>query len=185
MGKGSLTVKVGAGYDALPINGANVVIKDDNGSVLYNLKTDMSGRTETVSLYAPDKANTLNPDYTGATYSTYRVEVSSPGLVSEVINGVQIFDTIESLEEVTMHPYVKGEGAAHTVDIPPHEQVLRDQRNQVGATSSRVLQRVIIPDFITVHLGRYNVSARNIRVPFPAYIKNVASSEIYPTWPGF
>src|SRR5262249_25149749 len=45
------------------------------------------------------------------------------------------------------------------------------------------MPRVIIPEFITVHLGRYNQSARNIRVPFPLYIKNVASSEIYPTWP--
>lgn len=41
----------------------------------------------------------------------------------------------------------------------------------------------IIPEFITVHLGRPNAEARNVRVPFAQYIKNVASSEIYPTWP--
>jgi peptidoglycan hydrolase-like protein with peptidoglycan-binding domain len=41
----------------------------------------------------------------------------------------------------------------------------------------------IIPDYITVHLGTPNANARNIRVPFPEYVKNVASSEIYPTWP--
>lgn len=42
----------------------------------------------------------------------------------------------------------------------------------------------IIPEYITVHLGDPNdPSARNIRVPFIDYIKNVASSEIYPTWP--
>ncbi len=40
-----------------------------------------------------------------------------------------------------------------------------------------------IPDFITVHLGRPSDKAQNIRVSFPDYIKNVASSEIYPTWP--
>lgn len=43
--------------------------------------------------------------------------------------------------------------------------------------------RPIIPEFITVHLGRPNAEARNVRVPFAQYIKNVASSEIYPTWP--
>ncbi|HAX84297.1 MAG TPA: spore cortex-lytic protein [Ruminococcaceae bacterium] len=43
--------------------------------------------------------------------------------------------------------------------------------------------RPIIPEFITVHLGRPNAAARNVRVPFAQYIKNVASSEIYPTWP--
>ena len=41
----------------------------------------------------------------------------------------------------------------------------------------------IVPEFITVHLGRPNAAARNVRVPFSQYIKNVASSEIYPTWP--
>lgn len=40
-----------------------------------------------------------------------------------------------------------------------------------------------IPETITVHLGLPDQPAENITVPFPDYIKNVASSEIYPTWP--
>ncbi len=40
-----------------------------------------------------------------------------------------------------------------------------------------------IPDSITVHLGRPDREAQNVTVPFVDYIKNVASSEIYPTWP--
>lgn len=40
-----------------------------------------------------------------------------------------------------------------------------------------------IPEFITVHLGAPNSNAPNVQVSFPEYIKNVASSEIYPTWP--
>ncbi len=42
---------------------------------------------------------------------------------------------------------------------------------------------ITIPEFITVHLGAPSSSAQNVRVPFIDYIKNVASSEIYPTWP--
>lgn len=42
---------------------------------------------------------------------------------------------------------------------------------------------VTIPETITVHLGAPSSNARNITVPFDEYIKNVASSEIYPTWP--
>ena len=43
---------------------------------------------------------------------------------------------------------------------------------------------VTIPEYITVHLGEPDDSgAPNVRVPFIDYIKNVASSEIYPTWP--
>ena len=40
-----------------------------------------------------------------------------------------------------------------------------------------------IPESITVHLGAPNENADNVTVSFPDYIKNVASSEIYPTWP--
>lgn len=40
-----------------------------------------------------------------------------------------------------------------------------------------------IPENIVVHLGAPDEAARNVTVPFRDYIKNVASSEIYPTWP--
>jgi len=40
-----------------------------------------------------------------------------------------------------------------------------------------------IPENITVHLGRPDDNAPNITVSFPEYVKNVASSEIFPTWP--
>ena len=41
----------------------------------------------------------------------------------------------------------------------------------------------VIPEYITVHLGLPDEPAENVRVAFPDYIKNVASSEIYPNWP--
>ncbi len=41
----------------------------------------------------------------------------------------------------------------------------------------------VIPEFITVHLGRPDSPAENVTVSFTDYLKNVASSEIYPTWP--
>ncbi len=44
-------------------------------------------------------------------------------------------------------------------------------------------QTPVIPETITVHLGAPGTNARNVTVPFVDYIKNVASSEIYPTWP--
>ncbi|MDR0287866.1 MAG: peptidoglycan-binding protein [Clostridiales bacterium] len=187
MGLGYLIVKTSMANDAIPIKGANVVIKDTNGNILHTLTTDISGKTEKVQLFAPDKIYDQDPCYKGATYSTYRVEVNYPGYITEIINGVQIFDTIESLEPVNMHPIINGENTEHVIDIPPHKQILDPPFNQqgpIGLSISRVLQRVIIPEYITVHLGRYtDTSARNVRVPFPFYVKNVTSSEIYPTWP--
>ena len=41
----------------------------------------------------------------------------------------------------------------------------------------------IIPEYITVHLGAPDSNAQNVTVPFTDYVKNVASSEVYPTWP--
>lgn len=41
----------------------------------------------------------------------------------------------------------------------------------------------VIPEYITVHLGKPNQNAPNVQVPFVDYVKSVASSEIYPTWP--
>ena len=61
-----------------------------------------------------------------------------------------------------------------------------------GAVSIRAPERrneplpaspVAIPETITVHLGAPSANAQNVTVPFADYIKNVASSEIYPTWP--
>ena len=45
------------------------------------------------------------------------------------------------------------------------------------------LGRPVVPQVITVHLGTPKSGARNVTLPFREYIKNVASSEIYPTWP--
>ena len=41
----------------------------------------------------------------------------------------------------------------------------------------------VIPEYITVHLGRPTEYARNVTLPFLEYVANVASSEIFPTWP--
>ena len=40
----------------------------------------------------------------------------------------------------------------------------------------------VIPEYVTVHLGSPSSNAPNVTVSFPDYIKNVASSEIFPTW---
>ena len=45
------------------------------------------------------------------------------------------------------------------------------------------LKLPVIPEFITVHLGAPNESAPNVTLAWADYIKNVASSEIFPTWP--
>jgi len=186
MGQGYLIVRASMANDVLPVQDAVVTVRDDSGQILYTLKTDTSGETEAVALCAPDRALSLDPGFFGVPYSTYQVELQADGFVTEVINGVQILDGEEAVEQVDMHPLIPGENEVHILDIEPHVQVLNEPRYQRGPIeplAGRAMQRVFIPEIITVHLGHYTASARNIQVPFPLYIKNVASSEIYATWP--
>ena len=176
MGQGYLMVRTSMANDALPIEGAVVTIKDDSGKTLYTKETNASGETEPVALYAPDKELSLDVNYTGVPYSTYRVEVTHPGFVAEIFTGVQIFDTEEAVLIVDMHPLLEGMEPVHITEIPPHQLVtgeLRAQQAPTAPIAGRILQRVIIPDFITVHLGHYTANARNVRVPFPLYVKNM------------
>ncbi|MBO4794762.1 MAG: ATP-binding cassette domain-containing protein, partial [Clostridia bacterium] len=77
-----------------------------------------------------------------------------------------------------------------TVDIPPHELAPRRTFAKNGAENAAVqtaiypsAREVLIPQNITVHLGAPDSNAPNVTVPYTEYLKSVASSEIYPTWP--
>ncbi|MCL2369813.1 MAG: peptidoglycan-binding protein [Firmicutes bacterium] len=68
--------------------------------------------------------------------------------------------------------------------IPPPAVTLPVQSSRVGSNAQNPVRRVFIPTQITVHLGvPTNTAARNVHVPFVEYIANVASSEIFATWP--
>ena len=70
--------------------------------------------------------------------------------------------------------------AAQPAD-PPETRSLAQRE---ALTGPRAASQVYVPQYITVHLGAPgDASARNVTVSFRDYIKNVASSEIYPTWP--
>ena len=71
------------------------------------------------------------------------------------------------------------------IDVPPPAVLQPQARVQIGGVQGAgPVRQVFIPTYVTVHLGRPdNLNARNVRVPFIEYIANVASSEIFPTWP--
>ena len=67
-------------------------------------------------------------------------------------------------------------------DYPP--KIAESEIKPVNESGEIVLSRVVIPQTIVVHDGPpSNQSATNYYVPYRDYIKNVASSEIYSTWP--
>ncbi|MDR3262730.1 MAG: peptidoglycan-binding protein [Clostridiales bacterium] len=74
--------------------------------------------------------------------------------------------------------------ADEEINIPPIGLLLPTNQLHYTVASSRTLKDVYIPEYITVHLGTPNNNAvRNVSVRFEDYIKNVASCEIFPSWP--
>jgi len=191
MGLGYLKVEVTTGDDALPVENAAIVVKDSFGRVIYRAATNDVGQTNVIGVYAPNKESTLDPNNKEPHYSTYTVEVSVPGkYATEIVHNVQVFDTIESILPVKLLPLPEGTNCdIDVIETPPPAVELPIPRMQEGPSEFQMERagigrgEVFIPDYITVHLGPPTVSARNVRVKFTDYIKNVASSEIYPTWP--
>ncbi len=186
MGTGYLIIQARTADGALPLTGVRVRIKGHQGMVLHELITDENGETKQISLQAVDRRLSLDPSYTGIPYSTFKLEAEAEGFNSLHITGVQIFDGEKAIQPVTLIPMLEGQIIPHRQDIfiGKHAIALTKRQNQLGPfMESLILRHVIIPDPITVHLGTPASSAQNVHVPFPDYVKNVASSEIYPTWP--
>lgn len=183
---GFLIVQVYADNKALPIAGANIEITGSETNLTET--TDGSGKTREIPLSAPSKDFSLDPQSDVKPYSEYNIKVSKPGLKTSVINGVQIFDGETSIQNVYLTA-IEGDSSINYNEIsppvlwgkyPPKINEIEKQED----LGERVLPYVIIPEYIIVHDGiPTNSSATNYIVSFPDYIKNVASSEIYSTWP--
>ena len=188
MGLGYLIVETRTNFETLPVADARVKITDTNGFVIYELTTDTNGKTKQVSLETVDRQYSLDPNYQGHPYVSYNMRVEAAGYETISVNGIHIFDGETAVQPVTMLPMPNNEDYPVTfhVNIGEHAVEMDTERHQEGFTPTiepRIMRHVIIPDSITVHLGRPDSSAQNVRVPFIDYIKNVASNEIYATWP--
>lgn len=143
-----------------------------------------------IPLYAPCADDSLKKDGKEP-YALYHIDIRKKGWQTQHIKNIQIFADVHSSLQVVMIP---DEGENHTslVSLIP-EHVLYHTANATPVSPSPspnakgvktdMLREVIIPTNITVHLGRPDRNAENLTVPFLYYLKNVASSEIYPTWP--
>ena len=188
MAIGYLIVQARTASDALPIQGASIQILDDRGGSVYELISDENGETEKVSLETVDKSLSLDPDYSGIPYVRYDVMAQVEGYESFHISGIPIFEGETAIQPLAFVPVQTGQARNN----PPVNEIkignfgvdMQECRSQEGpAARPYVLRNVVIPNPITVHLGTPASSASNVRVSFPDYVKNVASSEIYPTWP--
>lgn len=182
---GSLRVDV-TDRDGRPIDGATaeISITGEPETTLESIQTDSNGQTESVELPAPPFEYTENPGVTQP-YSEYSIIVRAPGFAPVSINGIDIFSSRRSIQDVRLTE------ASQVVTIGPNTlfgnyppKIPEASIKPITSTGEIVLDRVVVPGTVVVHDGvPTDSTASNYYVSFPDYIKNVACSEIYPTWP--
>ena len=195
MDRGSLQIHVVSIQNSFPIQNARVIIKEQGseGRVLEQLDTNSSGQTEEVSLAAPPESISLDPEAAIAErpYAEYDLEISAQGFEPLTINGTEILSGSTALQTAALTPLEMGMEAQETIDIPDHTlygsfppKIAEPEIKPVNESGEIVLSRVVVPETIVVHDGvPSDRSAKDYYVPYRDYIKNVASSEIYSTWP--
>ncbi len=189
MAIGYLTIQARTAHDALPLPGVRVSVLDDEQNRIYELVTDESGETRRVALETMDKSYSQNENFTGTPYITYNVFAQAEGFEPISVSDIPIFDGESAHLPLVLVPQQGRErGQTQTqITVGAPAVTMEGEREPEGflqsGESPQVLRQVAIPNPITVHLGAPDAYASNVQVSFPDYVKNVASSEIYPTWP--
>ena len=193
MPTGTIQLYVSVAQQAAPLQGVQLTIFDEGGVPLASLLSDESGAAGPVTVFAPDKSYSWGQaNSTVRPYALYRVTASMDGWQTLTLNGAQVFDGEETVVRLELLPdqpallRAGSETADQTVDLPPHPLFVGGGGSGPAPTSGcpvpLVLNEVVIPKKITVHLGKPSASVRNETVSFQNYIANVASGEVYPTW---
>lgn len=189
---GLLQVDVVSSENNYPIQDAEISITytGDPNSIIEKVTTDSSGQSENVKLTAPPVSLSLSPGLVQP-YSEYTLYITAQGFEPVAIAGTQILAETEAIQPVKMTP-IKDETTPdtpitigeHTLygDYPP--KIAEAEVKPIAETGEIVLSRVVVPQTVIVHDGvPTDPTATNYYVPYGDYIKNVASSEIYATWP--
>lgn len=186
MANGYLVVNVYSDTIANPVPNAMVTVSK-NGVNLITDMTNEDGKTPPITLQTVDKSYSLEEQHEVRPYETYDVLVTALGLTPTKIEGVQIFDGVTSIQNIYLTSIDENQGEDTSTITPSTlwqeypQNITEEQEEEINPN---VLSEVVIPANIIVHDGiPSNSSAPNYTVPFIDYIKNVASSEIYSTWP--
>lgn len=186
MATGYLIIQARTAHDALPLNGVQIWVMDRQETHTYHLKTDESGETEKIALETLDRSLSLDSNFSGTPYTSYDVLAFANGFNSIHITGIPILDGETAIQTLAFIPMQEAQRSPSVTEISigmPAVSMTGDRQQEGPDADPQVLRQVVIPNPITVHLGSPGASASNVQVSFPDYVKNVASSEIYPTWP--
>ena len=169
-----------------PAQGATVrVFNSDTKSIVSESQTDAQGQVKNIALITPPIEYSLQYGLPSP-FNQYDVQVIYQDYQSVYISNVQLFPEQTAIQNVLLLP------SYNAIDIPyptlwgtyPPKIPESEVKKLPLPTGQIVLPEPVVPSLITVHEGRpEDSSASNYTVGFKDYIKNVASCEIYSTWP--
>ncbi|MCI5562107.1 MAG: peptidoglycan-binding protein [Intestinimonas massiliensis] len=169
-----------------PAQGATVrVFNSDTKSIVSESQTDAQGQVKNIALITPPIEYSLQYGLPRP-FNQYDVQVIYQDYQSAYISNVQLFPEQTAIQNVLLLP------SYNAIDIPyptlwgtyPPKIPESEVKRLPLPTGQVVLPEPVVPSLITVHEGRpEDSSASNYTVGFQDYIKNVASCEIYSTWP--
>ena len=190
---GTLAVNVTSRAKNTPIADAQITLSyaGEPETTIEEMTTDSSGQITPIELPAPPVEYSLESTQENQPFSLYNIRIRAKGYRSLLISGIELFSSVEAIQNVTMDPEEYPGETDNTIDIPVNTlfgeyppKIPENEIKTVEETGEIVLSRVVIPEYIVVHDGPPADSrAQNYYVRYKDYIKNVASSEIYATWP--
>lgn len=190
--QGDLRMQVIARGTNAPIDDAQISISysGDPESTVEEVNTDASGMSEQIALAAPPLEYSMQPSEEQP-YAEYTIQVTARGYRPISISGIEVMSGQISLQEIRMDAEEATENMTDNIVIPAHTlyeeyppKIPESEIKPVSETGEIVLSRVVIPEYVIVHDGApSDTTAREYYIRYRDYIKNVASSEIYATWP--
>ena len=193
MNTGRLQINVFDQNIATPLSQTNVSISStaDPENVIEKAITNISGKSDVIVLDTPPVEYSLESG-SPKPYAEYNLTFSKEGFEPLTITGVQVLPNAIAEQNVYMQRSNQGSNETLDFQIPDHTlygtyppKISEDAVKPLPTPSGLViLDKVVVPEYIVVHDGDPDDnSAPNYWIPYQDYIKNVASSEIYATWP--
>lgn len=190
--RGQLQIHVTTERGFFPIKDASIRLSYTGNptEIIEELSTDISGQTAAVELPAPPLEYSMEPSEFQP-YSEYTIQVNASGYRPINISGISVLPDKTSIQNVRMETATVENPLEQNIVItantlygnfPP--KIPEDEIKPMTESGEIVLSRVVIPEYVIVHDGPpSDSSANDYYVRYRDYIKNVASSEIYATWP--
>ena len=193
MAAGILRVSTFGNTIGRPEENVQVTIKNQQGQFQSQEFTDRQGILPPVLLPAPDDSSALTPPDTQDSmtdndlpFARYDIEAENREGEQVSIKGVQVYENTVSLQNI----FFPGQSSRINIPDPvimggfPEKIPEAEIKKMPEAGGTVVLPKAVVPELVVVHAGvPSDSSAADYTITFKDYIKNVASSEIYPTWP--